>query len=369
VAVLDVPPRPAEDLAEDPAENLEEDLEEDLAENLEEDDGDALPPGVVKHVVDVATPAVAPALAGADVVVHVATPTDLATDLRTGATLRRSRAVRAVQEVAAGAAAAGARRLVVVTSATVYGAEPDRPVPLPDDAPLRPDRDEGVVGDLLEVERVVARLPRVHPGLARTVLRPAPLAGPGVDTFITRHFETARLLCLRGHEMYWQFCHVDDLGAAVAVAIEHELDGALTVGSRPWLTTAQVEERTGMRRTELPPAVAFGTAQRLHRRRLLSTPAGYLAYVVHPWVVDAGRLTAAGWRPRYTVQECLDVVVANARARAGAGEPVPGLVPGRRIDGREAALGAAGAAVAVVGAAALLRQARSRRGPGRRGMR
>jgi nucleoside-diphosphate-sugar epimerase len=333
-----------------------------------------LPEGAEVRHADVATPAVAAALTGADVVVHVAAATDLAADLRAGATGRRARAVRAVQEVAGGAAAAGARRLLVVTSAAVHGADAGNPVPLPEDAPLRTERDEGVIGDLLEVERVVARLPRVHPRLACTVLRPAALVGPGVDTFITRHFETRRLLCLRGHEMRWQFCHIDDLGSAVAVAVEHDLTGPLTVGGGPWLTTAQVEELTGMRRIELPPAVAFGTAQRLHRRRLLHTPAGYLAYVVHPWVVDAARLTAAGWQPRYTVQECLAVLVAEIRAqqtpaaRAASARRAEGRADGR-IEGREAALGAAGAAVAVVGAAALLRQARSRRGPGRRGLR
>jgi nucleoside-diphosphate-sugar epimerase len=208
------------------------------------------------------------------------------------------------------------------------------------------------------VERVVAGTPRIHPALRCTVVRPAALVGPGVDTMITRHFETPRLLALRGQTMLWQFLHVDDLGTAVATAIEHDLDGELTAGAMPWLTAEQVERLTGMRRVELPAGLAFGTAQRLQRTRVLPTPAEYLAYVVHPWVVGAARLADAGWAPRHDAEDCLAVLMAEVRGRFG--------VAGLRVERREAAWGAAGAAVAVVGAAALLRQARSRRKPGSR---
>ena len=331
------------------------------------DDRGPLPVAVPQDVDAAALPA---ALAGAEVVVHLATPTDLAADLHLTATQRRARAVRAVQDVAAAADGVGARRLVVVTSTMVYGAHPDNPVPLEEGAALRAARDDGVVGDLLEVERIVARVPRLFPRLACTVVRPAPLVGPGVDTFVTRHFETPRLLALRGHEMVWQFCHVDDLASAVATAVERDLDGVLTAGCLPGLPGEEVARLAGMRRTELPAALAFRTAERLHRHGLLATPAAYLSYVVHPCVIGAERLVEAGWRPRRPAEECVRELVAEAGARAsGAGgtdEHEAGAASGRRAERREAALGAAGAAVAIVGTAALLRQARSRRGGGRR---
>jgi nucleoside-diphosphate-sugar epimerase len=297
-------------------------------------------------------------LAGVTTVVHVAAPTDLAADLLLTPTRRRARAVRAVQEVCAAAAAVGAHRLLVVTSAMVYGARADNPVPLPDDAPLRAEPDEGVIGDLLEVERILHRSPRVHPELRITVLRPAALVGPGVDTLVTRHFEAPRLLSLRGGVMRWQFLHTEDLGTAVAVAVEHDLDGVLTAGSTDWLSADQVERSAGMRRVELPPALAYGTAERLHRARVLPSPAADLALVVHPWVIGSQRLTAAGWQPEYGADACLARLLDQVRGRHA--------VAGVRVERREAALGAAGAAVAIVGTAALLRQARARRAGRRR---
>jgi nucleoside-diphosphate-sugar epimerase len=263
-----------------------------------------------------------------------------------------------VQAVTTAAAAVGAGRLIVVTSAMVFGARPDNPIPLPDDCELRADPDDGLVGDVLEIERVLARTPRAHPGLALTVIRPAALAGPGVDTSVTRHFEAPRLVLIRGADTRWQFCHLDDLGSAVVTALEAGLDGELTVASDGALSEVEVETQSRMRRLEVPQGLAFATVERLHRVGVLPTPAGELAYVVHPWVVGSQRLAEVGWRPAHQNAGCLAEVLEQAGGRHS--------MAGRRVDRRDAAVGAAGAAVALVGTAAILRQARSRQGRRRR---
>ena len=103
--------------------------------------------------------------------------------------------MRRAQTLVTAAAAAGVGHLVVVTSAMAYGALPDNPVPLPEDAPAAGEPDEGLVGDLLAVEQVLAAGPRRSTrACAVTVVRPAALVGPGIDTVITRHFEAPRLL-------------------------------------------------------------------------------------------------------------------------------------------------------------------------------
>lgn len=298
-------------------------------------------------------PDVVDRLRGADVVVHVASRTDLAAVTTEPARARRERAVVTAQAVTTASAAVGARHLIVVTSAAVLGARPDNPVPLPDDAPVAATPDDGLLGDLLEVESVLAAARRSHPGLRVTVLRPAALVGPGVDTIVTRHFEAPRLLALRGVPMRWQFCHLDDLGSAVAAVIAGDLGpGPFGVGAEGSLSSAEVERRSGMRRIEVPSAMAFGTAERLHRVGVLPAPANDLSYVVYPWVVSAAGLRAAGWAPSWSNERCLDVLLDGVRGRHA--------VAGRRLGTRDAAMGAAGAAVAVIGTAALLRRARKK---------
>lgn len=301
---------------------------------------DPADPGVVEH------------LRGVDAVVHLSPGDDLEAALRLGQQ-RRAWVLRAAQAVTTAAAAAGAEHLVVVTSAMVHGAEPGGPVPVPEDAPLQTRPDDGVVGDLLEVEAVAARARTAHPGLLVTCVRPAALVGPGVDTVVTRHFEAPRLLVLRDDAMAWQFCHVDDLASAVALAVVERLEGPLTVGSPGSMNTRTVEQLSGMRRVELPSTLAFATAERLHRVGVLPMPAADLSYVVHPWVVGSQRLRAAGWTPLSDNETCLGVLLEQVRGRRA--------LASRRVDRVDAAVGAASAAVAVVGTAALWRQARARR--------
>lgn len=302
------------------------------------------------RLVDPTDPALVRALRDVDVAVWVAAETDLQSALRVRPTERRDLVVRTAQTLVTAAAAAGVSRLVVVTSAKVYGATPDNPVPLPEDSDLNGVRDGGVVGDLLAVEEVIQDARRVHPGLSITVVRPAALVGPGIDTVVTRHFEAPRLLTVKGANPAWQFCHVDDLASGVRVVCEQDLGPVVTVGAPDWLSQEQVESLTGMRRVQLSEATALGTAARLHRFGVLPAPASELAHALYPWVIDSARLRTVGWAAAYDNETCVGAMLESIKGRHA--------VAGRRVDRMDAALGAASAAVALVGTAAILRRAR-----------
>jgi nucleoside-diphosphate-sugar epimerase len=304
------------------------------------------------RVVDLGSPDLAGSLGGVDALIHVAASTDLAADLRASARSRRDRAIRQVQTLVISAAATGVARLVVVTSAMTYGASPANTVPLPEDAPLAAEPDEGQVGDLLAVEEILRAAAELHPGLAITVVRPAALVGPDVDTVITRHFEAPRLLTVKGGCPAWQFCHLEDLATALVTTVEQGLGPVVTVASAGWMSQTEVEAVTGMRRVELSKSVALGTAQRLHRVGILPTPATDLAFAVYPWAVASETLVAAGWQPAYDNVTCLGVLIDSNRGHHA--------VAARRVDRRDAALGAASAAVALVGTAAILRRRRQK---------
>jgi nucleoside-diphosphate-sugar epimerase len=306
--------------------------------------------GVTWRVADVRDPALAGRLAGVDVVVHA--DFDLAPD--SDARRRRAFNVRGAQTVLTAAAAGRVGRVVLVTSAMVYGARPDNPVPLPEDAPLAADADSSVAGDLLEVEQLARRSPRTNPGMAVTVVRPASLVGDAsspVDTLVTRHFEAPRLLTVKDCAPRWQFCHVDDLTSALEFAVGGGIDGQFAVGCDGWLEQGEVERISGLKSIELPAKLTFGTAQRLHRIGM-TPPAMDLRYVVYPWVVDPAALREAGWRPRFDNEAALRVLLDQRQGRHA--------VAGLRIARKEATITAASATVAVLGTAAIVRRARRR---------
>lgn len=305
--------------------------------------------GATWRVFDVCDPAVAARLGRIDALVHLAL--DTAVDHQEAG--RSTRNVRGTQTVLTAAAASGVRRVVLCTSAMVYGALPDNPVPLSEDAPLRALPDTSLVGDLLEIERLAEQARRTHPGLDVTVARPAAVVGPGVDSVLTRHFEAPRLLVLRGSRPRWQFCHVDDLASGLELCALGVVKGVITVGCEGWMEQEEVEQLTGLRRIELPSSLAFATAERLHRLGVIPAPASDLQYVVHPWVVPSTRLREAGWRPVYDNPTTLGVLLEQVQGHHA--------VAARRLGRRDATIGAAGAAVAVAGTAALVRHARKKR--------
>jgi nucleoside-diphosphate-sugar epimerase len=306
-------------------------------------------PGVTWRVLDVRDPVLVSRLGKVDTVVHLAFDPGLEGDAAT----RSERNLRGAQTVLTAAAATGVRRVVLVTSAMVYGALPENAVPLDEDAPLRALPDGALLSDLLEIEQLAQQAPRSHRGLSVTVLRPATVVGPDIDSLLTRHFEAPRLLVVRDSRPHWQFCHVDDLVSALELAALEQVTGNVTVACEGWMEQSEVELVSGMRRIELPSALAFGTAERLHRLGIIPAPASDLQYVVHPWVVPATRLRQAGWRPTYDNPTALGVLLEQVAGHHA--------LASRRVGKRDATIGAAGAAVAVVGTAALVRRARRKK--------
>lgn len=309
-------------------------------------------PGVRWRRADPADPANAPTLHRVDALVHLPP----APDPEHSRAEHRRRLMLAVSVALTAAAANGVPHVVLLSSARVYGAHADNPVPLPDDAPLRAAKDGGALGDLLEVEEYAVRAARAYRSLGITVLRPALLVGPGLEDAAEGLLDGPRLLVVRGGRPCWQFCHVDDLAAAVEAVLLARLTGPVTVASDGWIEQDELERILGRRRVELPAEAAFGAAGRLHELGMSADPASTLTYLMHPWVVGSARLRELGWQAAHT----------NAEALESYAEGRPILPSRLRITARSAtaAGAAAGATVALVGTAALVRRARKRRRTG-----
>lgn len=295
------------------------------------------------------SPLIGPQLKGASALVHVITPTDLVHDQGEDPVERRTRMVSEIRTLVLACAAGSVRHLVIVSSAQVYGALATNPIPLPADSALHARGNDGLVADLVAVERALAEVGPAYPGVQIAVLRPAVVVG-GVDTLTTRHFAAPRLLRVAGGCPTWQFCHIDDLAAAVEVTLDRRLTGPIPVASPGYLTQEEVEQRSGMRAVEIGASAAGAIAARLHRLGTLKSPESDLDFVMHPLVVDCSTLRAAGWAPQYDNDLCLAVLLHDAAAHTRGVS---------RFGARDAAaFGAASAAVAVGATAAIMRRRR-----------
>lgn len=306
-----------------------------------------VPAGVASGVADVRDPAIADKLAGVDALVHLAFQVDPLHDEEA----MRQVNVEGTRTTLQAAVDAGVRRLVVASSATVYGAHDDNDVPLTESSPRRPPAEFSYARHKGEVEDWLwgwaGKLPD-HVTLS--VLRPAIVAGPGVENFITRQLELPRFVTVAGHRPPLQVVHVDDAAAAFALAATEDLPGAYNVAAPGWLSLDEAMAVLGRRTVELPEEVARSLAAGLWRLGVGEAPAGQLPYVMHPWVMDVHRLEAAGWVPQHSNRDALAELADEHSAYVRLGP----------LRARRDRLAWGAATAAGLGAAALLARLRRR---------
>lgn len=258
--------------------------------------------------------------------------------------------VPAGTRVLAAADRAGATRLVLVSSATVYGAWTTNPVPLTEDAVLKPNPGFEAAVALAELERVVAEWTDDHPSARVAVARPVTTVAPDNPGWLARALRSALGFPVEDHDPPTQFLHLDDLASAVDVCRRAGLKGPVNVAPDGWLDGPDRRALDVRPRVRLPERVAGRVHGWRWRLGVAPTPPSLLPYAVHPWVVANDKLRAAGWTPGFTNEEAW---VAGHPAG-----PLATLSPRRR---QELILGAAGAALAGGGAVAVAAIRRNRR--------
>lgn len=259
-------------------------------------------PGLQAHRVDIASADLVPILEGVDVVVHLASIVDPMLDesLMTRANIGGTR------RVLDAAAATGVTKLVRVSTAAVYGAWPNNPVPLTESEPLRPNPGFAPAVHDAEIERIVAEWADAHPDVTVTTLRAAPVVGPGADRLVSRLLLGRPRLRVRGAGPPVQVVHVDDLASALVLAVGKDLPGAYNVAADGWLADDAVTAL--LPRSAVPPVPGELLSRVLHRSWSTgsgSVPPGIVPYLSHPWVVATDRLRQAGWRASHTNEEAI----------------------------------------------------------------
>jgi UDP-glucose 4-epimerase len=293
--------------------------------------------GYEHHLVDVAGRELDSLLRGCDTVVHLAAVTDPIVDDVLMARVN----VEGTRRVLDAAGRVGVRRIVRVSPAAVYGAWATNPVPLTEDAPLRPNPGFGPAVHGAEVERLLHEWCVEHPDAMVTVLRAAPVLGAGAEHLFARLLAGWRRPRVRGEGAPVQVVHVDDLVDALVRTITADHPGVFDVAAAGWLGAD--EARALLARGALPAApidVVRRVLARSWRAGLGDVPPAVLPYLVQPWVIATDRLEAIGWSPAHTNEETLlethDALAAEAvptvkLAVAAAGAVLLGAAAGYAV--------------------------------------
>ncbi|GIT68346.1 MAG: hypothetical protein CL449_03320 [Acidimicrobiaceae bacterium] len=191
-------------------------------------------------------------------------------------------------------------RLVVVSSAMVYGAWPNNSIPLSEDAAVRPNPESTFAVHQADAERTALEWADLNPDRQVTILRPTAVASPNASGLIGEALLAAAPIRTRRDDPPQQFVHLDDLATAVATVVQLDDSGVFNVAPDGWLTAREVKDLVGARPTIRLPIPLPGRLDRYVARRVgHQAPTGLLPYTRYPWVVANDRLRSTGWVPRY----------------------------------------------------------------------
>ena len=247
---------------------------------------------------------------GADVLVHLAFVAD--TEWRPLGTERAN--VDGCRDVLVAATRGGVRHVVLLSSATVYGAWPNNPIPITESAALRPNPNFAYGEQRVQMEHLVLEWQRADDARSTAVLRPVvSMSHDHSGGWLAHALAAAAGARIGELDPPAQFLHVDDLASAVVLAATTRLPGVYNVAPDGWVAGEVSQALAGRtRRVRLPAGFAHHVAVWRWQFQRGPIPTGLLPYTVQPWVVSNDKLRSAGWVPRRTNEQAF---VAGTEAK------------------------------------------------------
>lgn len=270
-------------------------------------------------------------LDSADVLVHLAATRMGESNDGDEASVDKALAERTLEA----ASSVGVSHVVLVSSAMVYGAWPDNPIPLTEAAVIRPNPEFRYAMTRVEIEGMGERWAE-ETGNALTIVRSATTLARGRQNMLALHLRNSAALRNSSGDAPAQFLHAEDLASAIEILVTGRHEGIYNVAADGWLRPNEVIALRGVPETPVRvPGVVISAVSDVRRRLGGRTHPGLTAYLQHPWVIATDKLKALGWEPEFS----------NAESYVAGHQPsrFDGVTAERR---QELALGAAGAAIA-----------------------
>jgi len=253
---------------------------------------------------DIRNPVIAKVIAGEDVdtVVH----TSVLPSHGSGASTKEHNVIGTMQLLAACQRAPGVERLVVKSSAEVYGSTARDPAMFTEDMPARRSPRFGFAKDVVEVEAYVRGFARRRPDVVVTTLRNANTLGPSVRSPLTDYFRLPAVPKPVGFDARLQVLHYDDLLACLHHATLAGIAGIFNVAGDGVMMLSQAIRRLGRPTVPLPGFAIASLGRSLRPTGL--TPDGFspeqVRFLTFGRGLDTTRMRdVLGFTPAYSTEE------------------------------------------------------------------
>lgn len=235
-----------------------------------------------------------------DAVVHLAFVRHFRTDLVT----RHKVNVAGTRLLLDYCAEYGVRQLVVASSAYAYGALPENPSYLREDAPLNVSRTYPEIRDIAEVDTLSTAFLWQHPEVRTAILRPVNTLGDSVHSTIGGYLRQRYVPTILGFDPMMQFLHEEDLARAILLSVERKLRGVFNVAGPSAVPLHVAIEQSGGTPLPLPEMALRPLIRRLFGLGLYPVPPGAIDFIKYPCTVSDEQFRAAtGFQPKWSLRD------------------------------------------------------------------
>jgi UDP-glucose 4-epimerase len=199
-------------------------------------------------------------------------------------------------------------KLVVLSSANVYGPQPQNPQFLTEEAPLLGGARFSDIRDLIEVDMLAQSFFWKHPQTESVILRPVHILGH-VKNAASNFLRLPAIPTLLGYDPMVQVIHERDVVRAIQAALAPNIRGIFNIAGPEPLPLSRIIALTGKTNVPVPYTLGKRVVSRMWSLRLTSFPAPELDHIRYVCMVDDSRARKElGFAPRFGVEDAVRAV-------------------------------------------------------------
>lgn len=213
--------------------------------------------------------------------------------------------IRGTNRVMSFCARFGIPKLVVLSSANVYGPRPDNQQFLKESEPLMAASSFSAISDLVAVDMCAQGFFWQHPQVETVILRPVHILG-AVRNAPSNYLRLSRPIRLAGFDPMVQVIHEEDVITAIEAALAPEIRGVFNIaGCRP-VTLSRLIRMAGGQPVLIPHLAARTMLDQMWKLRLTSFPAPELDHLRYVCMVDDHRAREIlGFAPAFDLEQTM----------------------------------------------------------------
>ncbi len=214
------------------------------------------------------------------------------------------------------AAKYGLKKVVVLSSTSVYGPQPENDNFLTEESPLLGSQRFADIRDLVEVDMYAQQYMWKHPEVETVIVRPVHVVGPTVRNAPSTYLRLPRPWTLAGFDPMVQLIHEEDVARALSLALKPGVRGVYNVVGPGELPLSAVLKELGRSPIPVPHLIARPLLDKLFQYRLAGFPGAELDHLQFLCTVDGSRAEKElGFRPAYTLRETIRSVLGEVPPR------------------------------------------------------